>query len=1002
MKHSIQFYIFVVCFILSTLHSFTLYANTQSSDSFHICYFSLNNEKEFTEMEKFTKKLNEHSSHPISVGEYMTEGGSPEESFKKMIDAEAPCDGLVISGHHTGSFGGKRASGSLSVGFLEKISCDEKYSDWFKNIQALWLQGCRTLGTGEIVSDQQSDQQEEVSADHHTLRVGNVLDEDHLEQSLADLDMEFSATLDQDNPLSSRYLRVFPMATVFGWTKTAPGERAGSQYSIPFHIAHIARLNNKEDQFPTSKPIDETLDPASATQYAVSLINLLNGDGNECEDSSINAWKRHGTVEDQNTGLGFLNPDLNAYPALTRSDNEILEKARLLDCLLNNSKTEENLLKAIDDILKDPELIRYTFNSLLEKLQALKQSEPELHKKIVDKLKASSEMSQFLSQKLESPSLGILRKIDYFAFYEELYGKSDKIRAALLDQSIKILKTSGSSTSYDVRDYKITLLRSLSKHGYLSHPKGISVLEQAMKDSHQNMRFNVVELAGEIGKPALPIVEQGLKDSDAYVRLGAVEAAGKIGVPALHIVEQGMKDSRGNVRFGAVRAAGEIGVPALHLVEQGLNNSKVLVRFEAVEAARKIGVSALHIVEQGMKDSHWNVRLKAVRAAGEIGEPALHLVEQGMKDSDMNVREQAVVAAGEIGEPALPVLEQGMKDSHWNVRLKAVRAASEMGEPALPLVTQGMEDSNEDVRLGAVEAAGEIGEPALHIVEQGMKDSDRYVRKKAVESAGKIGEPALHLVRQGMKDSYRFVRQEAVEAAGEIGKPALHLVEQGLQDSNKFVRKEAVEAAGEIGKPALHLVEQGLQDSYRFVRIAAVRSAGKIGEPALSLIESKGLPVLEQALQDSDRFVRIAAVEAAGEIGELALPLVEQGMKDSDVYVRSEAVKAAGEIGELALPLIESKGLPVLEQALQDSDRFVRIAAVEAAGEIGELALPLVEQGMKDLNEDVRFNAVAAAEKIGEPALPLLRKFLEEEIDTRDRERTERTIRQINESTQNQ
>ena len=241
----------------------TLYAKAQSPDEFHICYFSLNNEKEFTEMEKFTKKLNQYSSRPISVREYMTEGGDPEESFREMVNENVRCDGLVISGHHTGSFGGKRARGSLGVDFLEKISCDEKYSDWFKNIQALWLQGCRTLGTGEIVPDQQ----EEIDADYHTMRVGNVLAEDHLEQSLADLDMEFSATLDQDNPLSSRYLRVFPRATVFGWTKTAPGEKSSSQYSIPFHIAHIARLNSKDDQFPESNPIDETLDQTSALSW---------------------------------------------------------------------------------------------------------------------------------------------------------------------------------------------------------------------------------------------------------------------------------------------------------------------------------------------------------------------------------------------------------------------------------------------------------------------------------------------------------------------------------------------------------------------------------------------------------------------------------------------------------------------------------------------------------------------------------------------------------------
>ena len=116
-QNSIQFNMFIVLFFIVIS---TLYTKAQSPDSFHICYFSLNNEKEFTEMEKFTKKLNKHSSHPISVKEYMTEGGSPEDSFKKMIDENVRCDGLVISGHHTGSFGGKRARGSLGVDFFGK------------------------------------------------------------------------------------------------------------------------------------------------------------------------------------------------------------------------------------------------------------------------------------------------------------------------------------------------------------------------------------------------------------------------------------------------------------------------------------------------------------------------------------------------------------------------------------------------------------------------------------------------------------------------------------------------------------------------------------------------------------------------------------------------------------------------------------------------------------------------------------------------------------------
>ena len=47
-------FIFVVPFFL-IFFLLTVKAETESKDTFHICYFSLNNEKEFTEMQKFAK-----------------------------------------------------------------------------------------------------------------------------------------------------------------------------------------------------------------------------------------------------------------------------------------------------------------------------------------------------------------------------------------------------------------------------------------------------------------------------------------------------------------------------------------------------------------------------------------------------------------------------------------------------------------------------------------------------------------------------------------------------------------------------------------------------------------------------------------------------------------------------------------------------------------------------------------------------------------------------------
>ena len=495
---------------------------------FHICYFSLNNEREFQEMDKFTKKLNTYSSHPIGITEYMTSGGDPEESFIRMVESGERCDGLVISGHHTGSFGGKRATGSLGIDFLEKLSCDERYRDWFHHIKALWLQGCRTLGTGEIVSVN-----EEVSADYHTDRVGALLDVDHLEQSLADLNIEFSATLDQDNPLSSRYLRVFPSATVFGWTKTAPGEVSGSEYSIPFHIAHLARLLDEGDHFPAEGPLDQSWTAESALQYREALSLILNGGeygGSQCKvnplqnqetlkeqplilnggvECSRSAWQNHGRVREQSTEYGFWNPDLQSYPALMLTGDEILSQAGFYNCRLRNS-TGEELLEVLDRILQDSVFIRYTYNSLLEKLRSLKnkekKSEEDMYAQVIYKLQSSAEMSAFLSEKLNSPSLGILRKIDYYAFYEEIYGKQERIRAVILNKSQEIFQNL-SGDSIEEIDYKRTLLRSLSDHGYFQSEQGWNILKQIVgEDPSERVRMILIYNLASLLKENLRVI----------------------------------------------------------------------------------------------------------------------------------------------------------------------------------------------------------------------------------------------------------------------------------------------------------------------------------------------------------------------------------------------------------------------------------------------------------------------------------------------------------------
>ena len=786
---------------------------------FHICYFSLNNEKEFTEMEKFTDRLNKHSHCSISVNEYLTEGDDPEESFKKMVESGVRCDGLVISGHHTGSFGGKRSHGSLNIDFLEKLSCDERYSKWFNNINALWLQGCRTLGTGEIVQEEQ-----EVDADYHTTRVGDVLEADHLEQSFADLNMEFSATLDQDNPLSSRYLRTFPGATVFGWTKTAPGERSGSQYSIPFHMAHISRLINNQDGFPTDSPIKGTWTKDSAVEYGTAMLNLLNGES-QCEELAVEAWKEHGRVRDQSTEYGFFNPDLNAYTALMNTDDEVLKQARIYDCLFKHSDGDK-LLEVLDLILKDQTFIRYTYNSLLERLKQLKKEDPVLHSKMVEKLKKSKKMREFLNKKLTGKRLGILRKIDYYAFYEEIYGENESIRSLILDKASEAFEKIPSNT-FDQRDYKETLLSSLSKHGYLNNDRGVSLLTKVFKDSDAYVRRVAVKEAGYIGEKGLPILEQGIKDSDKYVRMAAVELAGNIGEKGLPILEQGIKDSdiicTDGRQFELARYIGEKGLPIL---EQGIKDSDKYVRMAAVEGAGNIGEKGLPILEQGMKDSEYSVRLEAVELAGYIGEKALPMVNRVFKHSDKYIRVAAVRAAGNIGEKGLPIIEQGIKDSEYSVKLEAVRAAGEIGNRekallflekagGLPLLKKGIKDPAFYVRETAIKAAASIGEKGLPILEQGIKDIDEYVRETAVWESGKIGKKGLPILEQGIKDIDEYVRMAAVQAAGEMVEEGIRRVdeiaERGAADAGEVAEKMAEEIV--VIKTTVSILKQGFEDS---------------------------------------------------------------------------------------------------------------------------------------------------------------------------------------------
>ncbi len=813
MKRLLTFSCF--CFLLSSLS----YA-TSSSEDLNICYFSLNNEKEFQEMERFTEKLKKDSS-VISVKEYMENGKDPKDSFKKMLESKDRCDGVVISGHHTGAFGGKRANGNLDINFLEEMSCKEEYKPFFLKVKSLWLQGCRTLGVGEYQT------RGEETADFHTNRVGAVLEEDHLEQSLAELNVEFSEVLDADNTLPSRYLRVFPQATVFGWTRSAPGDISGSQYSIPFHIAHVAQTRNS--QLPEESPIKQSWKESSSILYKESLESLFYpSTNNQCVESveskqeevctniGVAAWKSHGNVLDQDKEYGFLNPDLQAYSSLSQMDEldgSILKTAHSYTCLIRNKP--EEIFEVLDDILEKPEILRYTYNSLFHTLKNLKKYKKdeeefrrnkELYFELIETLKQSENMNEFLYKKLTGKRIGVLSKIDYLAFYQELYGKKEKLNSILIDKVVQIFKkpySSNRSSRSNEIDYKLTLINALKENGYFKDKKGVLVLNQGIKDEDHQVRYAVISQTDELIKAdmkeeALSILDQGMKDEDRYVVLTTLRRTNKLieadmKKEALSFLNQGIRSKDGTIRSIVIHQTDE-------LIKLGMKKE------------------ALSLLKQGMKDEHRVVREAVIHKTDNLiklgmKKEALSFLKQEMKDENRVVRAAVIdqmddlIKAG-MKRQALSLLKQGMKDEHHEVREAVIRKTDNL------------------IKLG-------MKKEYLSFLKQEMKDENRVVRAAVINQMDdliKAGmkKEALSFLNQGIKDENRIVRQLVIRQTDELieagmKKEALSFLKQGIKDENHKVRRFVISQTDELiklgmKKEALSILNEGMKSRYKTIR----------------------------------------------------------------------------------------------------------------------------------------------------------------------------------------
>ena len=207
------------------------------------CFFSLNNPTEHT---TFEEKYGQTTGVEIKEFYNTTHAGKPvKERFKEMLKS-GECDSLVISGHHTGYFAGKQSihnknrDWKLDLDFMEELSCEEGCAKWFANVKSLFLMGCQT-----VKSDTRLEKSRQ-TPDSETIRVAekySIIDS----KVRSVINQAYSSTLAKDNPLSHRYLRMFPEASLYGWAGTSMGEKTHSEKIIPDFIQLFGGSSNNRE-----------------------------------------------------------------------------------------------------------------------------------------------------------------------------------------------------------------------------------------------------------------------------------------------------------------------------------------------------------------------------------------------------------------------------------------------------------------------------------------------------------------------------------------------------------------------------------------------------------------------------------------------------------------------------------------------------------------------------------------------------------------------------------
>jgi HEAT repeat protein len=440
----------------------------------------------------------------------------------------------------------------------------------------------------------------------------------------------------------------------------------------------------------------------------------------------------------------------------------------------------------------------------------------------------------------------------------------------------------------------------------------------------------------------------------------------------------------------------------LWLAQRGINSDSAQNRLKAVQRIRALhDPAAIAVLTEALQDPEPAVRAEVVVALGDIEHcGVVKPLLSALRDHSDAVQELAVQALRKTGdasavEPLVSVLLRGTAGVQYHAA-QALRAlgwvpntmgeqipyyvacgdfkrVTMFGSAAISALTSVLRGGSYERRVAAANALGELGEAAVMKPLLGaLKDPEALVRSAVANSLAQLGDvQAVAGLVTLLKDRERNVRVAALSALGQLGDPQAIKSLLGLVNDREWeVRAVLAEALGRIGdRSALPAVMGLLQDRDQEVRQNAADAIGRVGDE--SVMDSLVLAMVDEHMGVRQAAARsLALLDPYWERNPKAralIPQLQEALKHRDSGVQYAASgllrRLTGRTGsELAsAPVAESFGqtgdraFDILQNLLRDSDDEVRLAAVEAIVRIKSSAsVPALQALLGDKNRWVK------------------------------------------------